>query len=75
MLWTFAEMLQALSKTAYAMPADDCMHRQAMREAAKALYLSLGDETSWLQSSSDPWSKKTDQLSPEDEVLLLHVLE
>jgi hypothetical protein len=37
----FADILRDLAKTAAAMPPDDATHREALGEAAKALYLSL----------------------------------
>jgi len=37
----FAEILRDLAKTVAAFPLEDILHRDAMREAAKALYLAL----------------------------------
>lgn len=37
----FAEILNDLAKTAAAVPADDMTHREALRDAAKALYRAL----------------------------------
>ena len=37
----FAEILQDLAKTVASLPAGDLMHREALRDAAKSLYLAL----------------------------------
>ena len=37
----FAEILRDLAKTVVAVPPDDIAHREALRDAAKALYLAL----------------------------------
>jgi hypothetical protein len=60
----FADILRDLAKSASAMPSSDPAHRDALREAAKALYDAL-------PADPDDVSKMT----PEDEVLLLHVIE
>ena len=39
----FADILRDLAKTVSAMPLEDAAHREAVREAAKALYLSLNE--------------------------------
>lgn len=78
----FAEILQALAKTAPSMPMDNIAHREAVQEAAKVLHLSLGGGE--LTEAPPPSGggafrngrrKKTDAMTAEDEVLLLHVLE
>ena len=65
----FAEILQELARTASAMPEHDEAHREALRDGAKALYQSL--------EGKHPSSKKagSDRMTPDEEVLLLHVLE
>jgi hypothetical protein len=60
----FADILRDLAKTAAAVPADDEVHRVALREAAKALYEAL---------ATDP--DDVAGMTPEDEVLLLHAIE
>jgi len=60
----FADILRELAKTVSSMPAGDAAHRDALREAAKALYDALTVDI-------DDISRMT----PEDEVLLLHVIE
>jgi hypothetical protein len=60
----FAGILRDLSKTVSAIPPSDAAHRGALREAAKALYDALA-------ADADDGSRMT----PEDEVLLLHVME
>jgi hypothetical protein len=72
----FADILRDLAKTVSAMPLEDAAHREAMREAAKALYLSLDDRAAKVKAAGR--RKKIDDISemtPEEEVLLLHVLE
>jgi hypothetical protein len=74
----FAEILQDLARTVSKMPPADTEHRNVLREGAKALYRALGS------SPGDDRSEKrgapmgaTDpsQMTPEEEVLLLHVME
>jgi hypothetical protein len=60
----FADILLDLAKTVSAMPADDVAHRDALRDAAKALHNAL---------AADP--ENISKMTPEDEVLLLHVIE
>ena len=79
----FAEILQELAKTASAMSEDDTDHRIALREAAKALHQSLtakplkaGRRT----NKSEHHQPKHDEadianMTPEEEVMLLHVME
>jgi hypothetical protein len=80
----FADILHDLAKTVSSMPPDDAAHREAVREAAKALYLSLNDRAtnvrrhSGVNDGRDAGREKADdisQMTPEEEVLLLHVLE
>jgi hypothetical protein len=61
----FAEILRELAKTATALPAADVTHREALREAAKALYLALARDG----------SKDDAGLTPDEEMRLLHILE
>ena len=60
----FADILRDLARTVSAVPAGDAAHRDALRGAAKALYDALA-------ADADDVSKMT----PDDEVLLLHVME
>jgi hypothetical protein len=60
----FADILRDLAKTVSAVPDGDAAHRDSLREAAKALYDALA-------ADADDISRMT----PEDEVLLLHVIE
>lgn len=61
----FAGILENLAKTVSAFPPEQVAHHDLLRDAAKALYLSLtanpGDDVS--------------KLTPEEEVRLLHILE
>ncbi len=62
----FADILRDLAKTVNAMPPSDLTHRAVLRDAAQALYSVLqardqGDETS--------------DLTPQEEVRLLHIME
>jgi hypothetical protein len=63
----FAEILHDLARTVSSVPPSDAAHRDALREAAEALYRAL-----------DP--RRNDradlaQMTPDDEVALLHVME
>ena len=62
----FAEVLRDLAKTVSSVPPADVEHRDALRDGAKALYLAL-----------EPIRKKDDlsDMTPDEEVLLLHVME
>jgi hypothetical protein len=63
----FADVLHDLAKTVSSVPPADAAHRDALREAARALYLAL-----------DPGrNDKADiaQMTPDEEVTLLHVME
>ena len=75
----FAEILQDLAKTVSEMPLADAEHRNLLREGAKALYRALGPSAhddhvkkkrGARMSAADP-----SQMTPEEEVLLLHVME
>jgi hypothetical protein len=61
----FAEILHDLARTVSSVPPADAAHRDALREGAKALYYALDP-----QRSDD-----LAQMTPEDEVALLHVME
>src|SRR5262245_46837118 len=80
----FAEILCDLARTASSIPPGDATHRDALRAAAEALYRSLGGEAKSekrpLGESQDSGAAHGDKdnisdLTPEEEVLLLHVLE
>ena len=63
----FAEILQDLAKTVASVPLSDTAHRDMLRNAAKALYRALepaGNDKADLAG-----------MTPEQEVLLLHVME
>jgi hypothetical protein len=66
----FAEILRDLARTAESVPLADVVHREALREGAKALSLAL-------DSAAGKRTDKNDvtQLTPEEEVLLQHVME
>jgi hypothetical protein len=63
----FAEILRDLAKTVASMPPRDAAHRDLLRDAARALYRALEPETSNIDGPS--------KMTPEEEVLLLHVVE
>ena len=78
-LWLFAEILQDLAKTVSEMPPADAEHRNVLREGARALYRALGagpetmiapEKRGAPMSAADP-----SQMTPEEEVLPLHVME
>jgi hypothetical protein len=68
----FADILRDLAKASSTKRPDDA-HRDALRDAAKALFLALKDRA----SANGAGKKAADdtQMTPEEEVLLLHVLE
>jgi hypothetical protein len=63
----FADILHDLAKTVSSVPPADAAHRDALREAAKALYRALNPR----RNDKDDIA----QMTPEEEVLLLHVME
>jgi hypothetical protein len=63
----FAEILQALATTVSSAPPADAAHRDALRSAAKALYRALD------RRRND--ENDLAQMTPEEEVLLLHIME
>jgi hypothetical protein len=63
----FAEILQELAATASAMPRHDQAHREAVRDAARALFDALAEPAAG--------HSELDDMTPEEEVLLLHILE
>jgi hypothetical protein len=64
----FAEILRDLARTVAAVPPSDAEHREALREAAETLYLALApDDVRGDGDASD--------LTPDEEVRLLHVME
>ena len=65
--YAFAEILHDLAKTVSAMPPADAAHRDALREGAKALYGALDARRNDKEDLA--------QMTSEDEVLLLHVME
>jgi hypothetical protein len=63
----FAEILRDLAKTVASVPPSDAAHRDTLRDAAKALYLALDPA----RSDKDDLARMT----PEEQALLLHVME
>lgn len=63
----FAEILQELAATASAMPRHDQAHREAVRDAARALFDALAEPAAG--------HSELDEMTPEEEVLLLHIME
>jgi len=63
----FADILHDLAKTVSSVPPADAAHRDALREGAKALYQALNPR----RNDKDDIA----QMTPEEEVLLLHVME
>jgi hypothetical protein len=63
----FAEILRDLARTVSAVPPSDAAHRDALREGAKALYRALDPR----RSDKDDLA----QMTPDEEVALLHVME
>jgi hypothetical protein len=80
----FADILHDLADTASAMPLDDIEHREALRAAAQALSRSLDGQRTNLKElvgKGDPGKRSrgrgdgVSNLTADEEVLLLHVLE
>jgi hypothetical protein len=75
----FAEILRDLAKTVALMPLEDAVHRDALRTAAEALFRSLGEDTKpvgeEIRKSRGFDKDDIAELTPEEEVLLLHALE
>jgi hypothetical protein len=69
----FAEILQDLAKTVSLMPPSDATHREMLREAAKALYYAFS--TSRNPPPRQSVDSDVSKMTPEEEVLLLHVME
>ena len=78
----FAEILRDLAKTAAAVPPDDAEHRKALREGALLLARALDASRSRTKEGAAKRSAPSregeldvSRLTPEEEVLLLHVME
>ena len=71
----FADILRDLAKTVSAMPLEDTAHRETVREAARALYRSLDERAKVRAGGGKKKADDVSELTPEEEVLLLHVLE
>jgi hypothetical protein len=66
----FAEILLDLAKSASSVALPDGAHRDGLRDAAKALYLALDADGSQSEPDND-----ISKITPDQEVLLLHVME
>ncbi len=66
----FAEILRDLARTAASVPPADVVHHEALLDGAKALSCALESAPCKNEEKSD-----ATQLTPEEEVLLLHVME
>jgi hypothetical protein len=80
----FAEILRDLARTASSLSSDDSAHCDALRNSAKALWQALDTDvretvskTGRLGYKAAAHAGETDisQITPEEEVLLLHVME
>jgi len=75
----FADILRDLANTAASMSPEDAGHREALRTAAEALYRALSADAKpgnkGKRTRGRPDKDGISKLSPEEEVLLLHVLE
>jgi hypothetical protein len=71
----FAEILGDLAKTVAVMPPQDEVHREALRTAAEALYRALCTDAKSGAKEMDRGTDDVSELTPEEEVLLLHCLE
>ncbi len=66
----FAEILRDLAKTVTSLPPEDVSHREALRDAAKALYGALNAGTHKNKDKDD-----ISNMTPDQEVRLLHIME
>jgi hypothetical protein len=66
----FAEILRDLAKTAACLPATDIAHREALRDAAAVLSSALGGSTPGSNGEAG-----VADLTPDEEVRLLHIME
>jgi hypothetical protein len=66
----FAEILHDLAKTVTALPLADAAHRNALLDAAKALYLALKTHTQKNKDKDD-----ISNMTPDQEVRLVHIME
>jgi len=66
----FEEILRDLAKTAASLPAADIAHRKALRDAARGLYRALAGAPRKRKDAND-----IADLTPEEEVRLLHIME
>jgi hypothetical protein len=74
----FAEILRDLAKTVASLPPSDAEHCEALRDGAGALYLALDagtDEKSSKRERARAAKTADAPMTPEEEVLLLHVME
>jgi hypothetical protein len=77
----FAEILRELAKTVSGIPEDDTEHKKALRDAAEALHRALAAQP-FRQSHKTEVPKlgqkgeiETSEMSPDEEVRLLHIME
>jgi len=66
----FAEILRDLAKTAASLPATDIAHREALRDSATALFSALGGGATGSNGEAG-----VADLTPDEEVRLLHIME
>jgi hypothetical protein len=77
----FAEILRGLAKTVSMMPKEDADHRNALRDAADGLYQALAARPVRRSSKMSAQKLKShvefdiSELSPDEQVRLLHILE
>jgi hypothetical protein len=80
----FAEILRDLAKTVSSLAPSNVAHRDALRDGAKALYYALDTGAPEMTGQSGKQSHAShahaaevdlSEMTPEEEVLLLHVLE
>ena len=71
----FADILRDLAKTVAAMPPEDAAHRDALRDAANAFHAALAGSGKKAGRKADANATDISKMTPEEEVLLLHVME
>ncbi len=75
----FAEILRELAKTVCAMPPEDRAHRDALRDASKALFTALNSTQDAKQDQNGnvrlTGNIENSKMTPKQELLLLHIME
>jgi hypothetical protein len=75
----FAEILEELARTVSAKPPEDTAHRDALRDASKAMFMALNPTQDAKQEQKNnvclSGNIENSKMTPKEEVLLLHIME